>query len=193
MARQQASPALLRRPRACDPLACKARRSRDLQACVVKRPHTLVQFRCSLLGRRFPALRAMKQEQLRELILDSRRATGKKLPVEPRRWPKSREQLVSRLAFTHSDASGRCKGAPAGRHHDKVVRAVVCKPGEARAPQRANPVWQTTGKVYDGRRDWVATGRLAARDGMDRNARQVRRFGRLVLAAARAHAQHPPA
>jgi hypothetical protein len=136
-----------------------------------------VQFRCSLLSRRFPVLKTLKPEQLTDLILASRKRTGKKIAVEARTWPKSKEKHVACLVFADDKTDCGWASSLHGTEQHKHVKLLSCSkdnlPCEHPA-QRENPVWLATGNVYPGKPHWVDSSKYGSRDGVARGRLEVR-------------------
>jgi hypothetical protein len=139
-----------------------------------------LQFRCSLLGRRFPALRSLKHDQVVKLILVQRKATGQKLEVPSKIWPKTKTPTVAELHFATDEAPGKWERSLHGPHGHLATRqrpreAGAQEEGAAAFAQRHNPVWQWAGHVRPGRKRWLCSGAAGARRDVERPNVQARK------------------
>jgi hypothetical protein len=135
-----------------------------------------MQFKCSLIGRRFPQLQALKHEQVADLVIANRKATSQKMDADHKTWPKSREDRVAILHFADGTTSGKWSTYLHGQLGHKEVQLVTYSKGEeGRWPvQRENPVWQWAGDVCPGRVHWRYSGKVSGRDAVCRHRLQVR-------------------
>lgn len=143
--------------------------------------HALLQFRCSPLSRRFPALRALKNESVVSLITAQRRASGVKLPVVTKSYPKTKSStLAAQLYFAEGATAGKwdtyLHGHQGHLETRKVLRVTHGADGDKVFAQRDNEVWQWAGHVCPGRKRWLCSGRASAQHDVERHFLEVCAF-----------------
>ena len=145
-----------------------------------------MQFRCSLLSRRFGALRTLKHEQVVDLIRTQRAHTGTRGTLPHRTWPKSKTPTVSQLVVADNATPGQWQSYLHGHKGRLETREVLThphrharssEPGECAEvqhfAQRENPVWQWVGHVCPGRKRWLCSGAPSARKDGERRPLEV--------------------
>jgi hypothetical protein len=120
-------------------------------------------------------LKTLKPEQLTDLILASRKCTGKKVALEVRTWPKSKEQQVAYLTFADGKTARRWEASLHGTQQHKHVKLLSCSNSRSclRPVQKENPVWLAIGNVFPGKHHWVASSTHGAREDVARGRLEV--------------------
>ena len=135
-----------------------------------------MQFRCSLVCRRFPALKMLPDDQLADLICSQRQTTGTKLETVQRTFPKSEEpSLVKELCWgSESQAHWmRSLEDTKGRLGMRTRRNSIPDATAEKFVQRNNPVWQWAGHPAPGQEHWLCSGSASARRDIERPYLQV--------------------
>eukprot|EP00892_Ulva_mutabilis_P008049 jgi/Ulvmu1/5616/UM023_0155.1 len=132
-------------------------------------------FCCSLIGRRFPKLRSLKEEHINELVLLRHQITGTTLPLEHKRHPKSKELHVDVLVYIgHSKGTHGVKGADVPRKQLGLRTVAMPLASDTSPVQRHNEAWKWAGEAFPGKKHWRPSGKACARE--DASRKRLERF-----------------
>lgn len=133
-----------------------------------------MQFRCSLIGRRFPKLQSLKEEQIKELVVLHRKNTGVTFPAETKCHPKSKEQHIDVLVYVgHGENMQGVRGADAPRKQLGLRTVAVPLDSATKPVQRQNKAWMWAGEAFPGQTHWRPSGKACAREGASRSRLEV--------------------